>query len=262
MHAVAIRFLALISYALPVLGLADDWTPPDNPDPQAILSEASVDAREQKYETALAKHVWFHENALRINPAMSGVRLSFALASWEELGREYPPALEKLKSIRDSLEERVKKGEDMRSGFHDLAAINRTLKEDSRTAESFRQLDAHNPKAAKVAFHFVKAALVKDQAYELYVKYVDPQRDFLQMKHLYELNLQMAKDPKFGAHLAEFGEKTFRNGSATLVAVLAVNDRKAEAEEIAALAKKALDDAQFQKELDSALAGKVPKPWP
>lgn len=262
MHTVTICFLALILFAFPSLGLADDWTPPDNPDPQAILREASVDAREKKYETALAKHLWFHENALRLNQAMTGVRLSFALSDWEKLGREYPPALEKLKSIRDSLEKRVKKGEDIGSGFHDLAAINRTLNEDSRTAESFRQLDSQNPKAATMAFHFVKPALVKDKAYELYVKYVDAKRDFLQMKHLYELNQQMAENPKFGAKLSEHGSKTFRNGCTTLVAILVVTDRKTEAKEIAALAKKELDDAQFQEELEAALSGTVPKPWP
>lgn len=262
MHAVSIRVLALILLAVPGVGLAEGWTPPDNPDPQAILREASVDARARRYETALAKHVWFHENALQLQPSMAGVRLSFALSDWERLGREYPPALEKLKSIRDSLEDRVKKGEGIDRGFHDLAAINKTLKEDSRTAESFRQLDSQNPQAARRAFHFAQRALILDEAYEIYVKYVDAKRNFLQMKHLYELDQQMAEDSQFGASLAEHGTKTFRNESATLVAILVVNDRKTEAEEIAALARKVLDDASFQRELDAALSGTVPQPWP
>jgi hypothetical protein len=226
------------------------------------LREASVDAKAKLYETALAKHLWFHENALRLNHAMTGVRLSFALSDWEKLGREYPPALEKLKSIRDSLEERVKKGEDVGSGFHDLAAINRTLNEDSRTAESFKALDSQNPKAAAMAFHFVKPALVKDKAYELYVKYVDAKRDFLQIKHMYEMNKKMAKNSKFGANISNHGEKTFRNNSATLVAILAINKRNLEASEIATLAKKVVEDTKFHQELEAALVGTVPTPWP
>ena len=176
-------------------------------------------------------------------------------ADWKRLGSEYPPAMTKLRSIRDALEEKAKNGKDLGNGIHDLAAINRTLGEDSRTTEAFKSLDSLNRKAATRAFHFVKPALVKDKAYKLYIKYVDPKRDFLQMKHLYELNQQMAEDPKFGADLSEHGSKTFRNGCAILVAILVVNDRKTEADEIAALAKEELDDAQFQNELDAALLG-------
>lgn len=253
---------ATIFVAFGSLSFAEEWTPPENPDPQVILREASADAQAKRYDVALAKHVWFHENALSLNPGMGGVRLSFALSDWERLGQEYPPAMDKLRGIRDALEEKAKQGEELSSGFHDLVANNRTLGEESRTADAFRSLDSLNPKAAKRAFHFVKPALVKDKAYELYVKYVDPKMDFLRMKQLYELNRQMAEDPKFGASIAEHGRRSFRNESATLVAILAVNDRKPEAEEIAALAKKELDDAQFHEELAKALSGTVPKPWP
>jgi len=253
--------------SIPIVAAADKvsaevWTPPENPDPQTILNEAKADAQAKRYEIALAKQVWFHEKALSLNQAMTGVRLSFALANWESLGRMYPPALVKLQEIRDGLEERAKKGEDLMSGFADLAAINRTLGEDSRTSEAFKALDTLNPKAAKMAIFYVKPALVKSKDYELYLKYTDVKRDYLQMRQLFELNLQMSEDKKFGANLADFAKKSFRNGSATLVAILAVSDRKEEATEIATLAKKQMDDPEFLKELDAALTGIVPKPWP
>ena len=238
------------------------WTPPENPDPQTILNEAQADAQAKRYEIALAKQVWFHENALKLNQGMTGVRLSFALANWESLGRVYPPALAKLQAIRDGLQERALKGEDLMNGFADLAAINRTLGEDSRTSEAFRALDTLNPKAAKMAIFYVKPALVKSKDYDLYLKYTDVKRDYLQMRQMFERNLQMAEDKKFGSNLADFAKKSFRNGSATLVAILAVSDRKEEASEIAALAKKQIEDPEFFKELDAALAGTVPKPWP
>ena len=239
-----------------------DWTPPENPDPQTILNEAQADAKAKRYEIALAKQVWFHENALSLNQAMTGVRLSFALSNWESLGRAYPPALAKLQSIRDGLQERALKGEDLMSAFADLAAINRTLGEDSRTSEAFRALDALNPKAAKMAIFYVKPALVKSKDYDLYLKYTDVKRDYLQMRQLYELNMQMVEDKKFGPNLADFAKKSFRNGSATLIAILAVSDRKQEASDIASLAKKQIDDPDFHKELDAALTGTIPKAFP
>ncbi len=239
-----------------------DWIPPENPDLQTILNEAQADAKAKRYEIALAKQIWFHENALKLNQGMAGVRLSFALSSWEILGRVYPPALTKLQAIRDGLQERAMKGEDLMNGFSDLAAINRTLGEDFRTSEAFKALDALNPKAARMAIFYVKPALVKSKDYELYLKYTDVKRDYLQMRQLYELNLQMAEEKKFGSNLADFAKKSFRNGSTTLVAILAVSDRKEEAAEIATLAKKQIDDPEFHKELDAALTGTVPKPFP
>jgi hypothetical protein len=193
---------------------------------------------------------------------MSGVRLSFALSYWKSLGQEYPPALEKLRQIRDELAAKANEGMDIGSGFHDLASINRTLEEDSKTTDAFKILVAKNPEAAKRAFLFVKPALIKDKEYALYVKYVDAQKDYLQMKHMYEMNKQMAKDPKFGPRMLDHAAKSFRNSTATLVAILSVNERKLEASEIVTLAKKDLEDAKFHEELEAALAGTVPPPWP
>ncbi len=241
---------------------AADWIPPDKPNPQAILQEAQADARAKRYKVALAKHVWFHENAIKITPGMAGVRLSFALTYWKNLGKDYPPALKTLRLIRDELETKANAGDDLGNGFQDLAAINRTLEEDSKTTKAFKNLDEKNPEAAKKAFTFAKPALIKDKEYALYSKYVEPSKDFLRMKQLLETNMEMAKDPKFGTQLLDHAKKSFGHGTATLVAVLSVSDRKAEAIEIATLAKKELDDAKFHDELESALAGTIPAPWP
>jgi hypothetical protein len=42
---------------------SDEWTVPTDPDPQTILREAAENTRAGQYELALAKHIWFHENA-------------------------------------------------------------------------------------------------------------------------------------------------------------------------------------------------------
>ena len=66
------------------------------------LDDAKSLADKGDYEAALAKHVWFHDNALAIRPSYYGVRLSFALSYWAELGEKYPKALETLRGIRDA----------------------------------------------------------------------------------------------------------------------------------------------------------------
>jgi hypothetical protein len=92
--------LGLVLMAVLSVGALAQWKPVANPVPDKILNEAQEDAAAGRYEDALAKHVWFHENALTYAPAMYGVRLSFALSYWAALGAMYPPALQKLRHQR------------------------------------------------------------------------------------------------------------------------------------------------------------------
>ncbi|MCA9140941.1 MAG: hypothetical protein KDB00_29420 [Planctomycetales bacterium] len=118
---------------------ADDWNPPRNPNPDAILDEAQADTQAGRYKIALAKHVWFHENSLSIEPSLYGVRLSFALSDWIELAKQYPPALSKLKEIRDKAKENVVAQKKVRESFHEMESINDHLGEHSKTREFFEK---------------------------------------------------------------------------------------------------------------------------
>ncbi|MEI9962222.1 MAG: hypothetical protein WDM76_14140 [Limisphaerales bacterium] len=54
-------------------GYRTGWRPPQNPDPNKILKEAESDTAAGRYTDALAKHVWYHENALKyISAAVVG----------------------------------------------------------------------------------------------------------------------------------------------------------------------------------------------
>jgi hypothetical protein len=252
-------FLALFLGA----GLAiAEWKPGENPDPQRILEEAQADARAARYEDALAKHVWFHENALKYEPAMYGVRLSFALSAWEELGAAYPPALEKLRSVRDRAASEVRTGTDARHRFHDVAAINRVLDDPTQTKDLFVWLDTNNPKLAAAVFDIAQPSLVLAKEYRLCGKYLDPDRFFERAREVHDETTSMSVDPAYRQQMRAFADKHFTNEVSTLVALLAVNDRRADAERIVAKAKAAWGDPVFHSELDKALKGEMPEPWP
>lgn len=51
---------------------ANDWTPPENPDVDAIRDEAEADAKAGRYEAALAKRVWWHENVNKYSHPCQG----------------------------------------------------------------------------------------------------------------------------------------------------------------------------------------------
>jgi hypothetical protein len=253
----------LLLTALPAaLPAAQQWAPPEEPDASTILQEAQADARAGRHELALAKHVWYHENALKFDQGQGGVRLSFALSAWLELANDYPPALVALKQARDAALERSLKGPSGVSAFHDFASINRTLGEDRLTRDVFVRLDAENSAMGRVLFQIAEPALLKEKDYALCLKYLKPREAFLRALSTYRMNRELAADKQFGEHLADYADKSFSNGVATIVGLLAVSGRTDEAEQIARDAKKEWKDASFHAAIEHALRGNVPAPWP
>jgi hypothetical protein len=246
---------------MPLFGFAQ-WTPPDNPDPVTILREAQADASAGRFDVALAKHVWFHENALKYQRGLYGVRLSFALSYWYELAEAYPPALAKLKEFRDDATTKVMVGKEIREAFHDLVAINRTLGEEVHTKEVFVGLDADNPAAAKEVFELAQPALIRAKEYTLCGRYLDAEESFGRIVERFRMHQELAERQQFGDRLRRFAEKEFTNRCATLVALLVVNKQEKEAKDLAVKAKAEWEDAAFRAEIDKALEGHVPDPWP
>ena len=114
----------------------ETWTPPENPYPSDILSSARADKQHGRFERALAKHIWYHDNALKHQRSQYGVRLSFALGDWLELAQLYPPAKAAFLHTRDKTETAFREHPDPNL-FHDLSSMNRYLKEDNRTVDLF-----------------------------------------------------------------------------------------------------------------------------
>ena len=258
------RFLILPIVLMSTVFQTDEWSPPKNPDPSAILTEARADARAKEYETALAKHVWYHENALKIQPSQRGVRLSFALARWVELGEKHPPALQKLKEIRDDSTKRVIEEEDIRGLFNDIESINDYLDETQKTVETFKSLDQKQPEKAKTVYAVAQKALVLGKEYKICSKYISFEVTLANIVQRYQRGKKMAddSDSSWKATHRNFVRKQFANQATLIVAILAVNDRAGEAKDFAEAAKSELDDEEFHKALQKSLEGVVPEPWP
>lgn len=264
--------LAITSFLMVLMTgpmLAGEWEPPKNPNPDKILDEAVEDTNEGRYEEALAKHVWFHRHALEHDESQVGVRLSFALSYWIELGEKYPPALEKFKSIRDATEKRfyhVKEAVAIFKSFMDLAAMNGKLGAEERTVKAFGYLHENNRKTAKQVYEIAEPSLIATKKYQLAGDYLSPEASWARIVGSLRRSQKMAEDRDFGESFRKYINKSFINDTATLVALLVVNDRKDEAEKIAKAARNESLDEQFQDEfnktLKQALEGTVPKPWP
>jgi tetratricopeptide (TPR) repeat protein len=241
--------------------VVSNWTPPENPNPQKIYSEAQEDTDAGQYANALAKYVWFFQSALKYDPAQSGVRVSFALGSWAKLGESYPPALDKLKAVRDEAEQNVRQGTDALNAFGDFVAIDDTLKDYSKTSELFIWLDANKPELAKTAFdrtqHQLLPALVREKQYQLCGKFIDANSSFDKILRLYRTTTKHAATQN-DTGLKNFEDKYFINRTTTLIALLSITDRKADAQQIVDRISKESDLPEFKAEIEKALNGEMP----
>ena len=237
------------------------YMPPANPDPQAILNEAQADTAAGRYRDALAKHIWYRDNALKYQPAQRGVRNSFALMYWGQLGEKYPPALKKLKAIRSDAIKRLQKHDSdndaITTAFITAISINNALNEKGKNVELFKELDANHPAAAKNAYPVAENDLIQAKEYAICGHYMDPDRTYTRIIRLYNMN----KDST-SAQLQDFAVKSFSNETARLVAVLAINNRNDDAQRISDQASKELTTPEFAALLASARNGTVPPQWP
>ena len=153
------------------------WTPPKNPDPSKILEEAMADRSSGDFQQALAKHLWYHQNVLRIQPNQKDARVSCALNQWRELGEKYPSALDKMREIRDAVELKIRDKNRVRvklQDFSDFKALNCALQEQHLTAKLFLWVDKVDAEDAQRIYLDAEEALVKQGEYGVCGKYVDP----------------------------------------------------------------------------------------
>lgn len=244
-----------------------DWQPPENPNPQQILSEAQAATRAGDHADALARFVWFHEHALKHQPSLAGVRLSFALGYWKDLAQKYPPALEKMQAFRDAARAQVLAdaptlGLKLFESFLDVQSLNIHLGDQPRTVDVFKELDRKFPEAAALLYTVAERSLVGAKEYQLCGKYLDAEAQWRAIEDLYEVNQRLVKSNRFGDPFRETSHQAFINSTATLVALLVVNDEKEAAADVARKAEALVDDAKLKAALKQALAGEVPRPIP
>jgi len=128
-------------------------------DMEKYLDDTEAMQEQGKYEQALERHLWFHDHALEHDCSMAGVRLSFALADWKDLGDKYPPALTAMKKVRDEKTALLENGHGSYALFLDVDSLNETLGEEGKTIELFRKLEREQHDLAEECRRIVKKIL-------------------------------------------------------------------------------------------------------
>jgi hypothetical protein len=109
------------------------------------LDQARRWALEGRHEEALDEFVWFHHHALEEDAALRGVRLSFALDWWLQLGEAYPVARTAYDATRQAKVDRMMSGAFDRRLFKDVHAMNLVAGDELSTYHLFLRIRELSP---------------------------------------------------------------------------------------------------------------------
>jgi hypothetical protein len=216
-------------------------------DMQIYLNDTQELVRRGTYKEALDRFIWFHNHALENNPAMAGVRLSFALEYWKQLGVVYPPAMDAMTQIRDMKAFLLENGKGEVQLCSDVAALNRTLEQESKTVELFRMLDQQESPLTEKCWTMMKDPVINAKAYDLAKKYLgDPVRAFNKIKAMYEMNASMYGEKNFGESFRASYENRFIEDTISIINVAIASGKTEAAQDIRDKALAVLDDTRLR----------------
>lgn len=232
------------------------WSPPEEPDPNAIKMSARDDFINADYEVALKKHQWYFEHAITFQPSQYGVRRSFALADWHELGKSYSPAMEALVQARDDSIKKVRLNIQLRESFFDVCAINRKLDAHLSTCDTFKLIVSHFPEHACSVYESAQKALLDQKEYDLCCAYVEPDQ---QLQELLRVYTQISETiGKKNPERLPFLRQQSSNDGATIVALLVTCERAQEASMVASKLNDAIQCDYTRQVVNAALLGAFP----
>lgn len=214
--------------------------------PKDALDAARAAARERRYDDALKNYEWFFDHALDDDPAaFYGVRLSYCLSEWADLGSRYPPARRRLEERRDEALALLDSTRDPEM-FHDYMGICRALEDSRSPLEAFVDLHRRDPELAASAVRFIWHEVVEAGMWDVAAPYVkDAQFDYQNALEKFEQAMLVCdENPDFGGE--EFADQ-IRGWCVAdlrdLWLVLMHSNRSSEAEKIKELA---LGDARLR----------------
>ena len=212
-------------------------------DPDRVLQRAGNNFEKGRYEQALQDHIWFHDNALKYEPSLYGVRLSYALADWIRLSEKYPAALEKLKEIRDNKTEQIKNGKGSFHLFHDVESINDHLNRSSKTVELYKDLIKIDFNLAKECYRVAKEPLIDHGEFEICNRFVpNPLSSLTSMKEGLTVNIRIYKEKDWaGQEHLEWAIDDYLIEAEQILLILTKNDRRDEAKRFINEASKDMD---------------------
>jgi len=162
-------------------------------DPGEVLEAAREAFRQKEYSAALEKYQWFYDNSIQIKESYYGVRLSYCLDEWAQLGAEYPPAMDALQRLEAESLANFKRTY-AKKAFHEYASVARYLNHQEETFNQFHLLHESNHPIAKEVFAFVYDYCANHQMWEICRAYLgDGKKQYEQIMEMFDHIVELSK---------------------------------------------------------------------
>lgn len=162
--------------------------------PRDVINEARQAVTDKDYVVALEKYKWFFDNSIKINSSFRGVRLSYCLHEWAELGNEFPVAKQALIKQKEIA---LKNFLDTFSyhDFHEYSSIAGYLKNSDEVFQEFLKIRESNPLLAEDIFTDVYEYCAINNIWDLCKQYlVDGQSQYDRSLELFDHMINFSKE--------------------------------------------------------------------
>jgi hypothetical protein len=218
-------------------------------DAKKALNDAQRYAKAGEYAKALERHEWFHNNALRIRPSFYGVRLSYALVYWRQLGEKYPPALNSLRAVRDAGVRDLESGGANEDMCHDVSSINDEIGEADVTVNLFKSLHQTNPQLANRCFPALRKTLLDKGEIALFTAYAGDLESYLKeqiKQHNTIAKYMKSRGQPGGDETTKIQNQRLISTALSLIDIAQKNGDSATALKLRSLAIEVVDDPRLQ----------------
>lgn len=207
---------------------------------------------QEKYAQASSAFEQLYEQSASVDRA-HGVRNSFLVGAWHELGQEYAPALEALKVKRQELLELALSDSLTFETFSDLSSINRVLGDDSLTLDVFKQVHNKHPEQAEQLYFAAADLLIQHGEYDLLMHYnPDPIFSFESARYSREGSLSSVREGVLEEGHKRRADQRFER---TLTALLLALEQSGRGKELAEVRRRA--ETYYGREQVQALLDQV-----
>jgi thioredoxin 1 len=195
------------------------------------LARALVQAKE--FDEAATELTWLWENAVKVNPAMQGVRIAAIGPLIQDLAAENEPARTTFTKIRDNTETRLKADNKTWEDLIDWLVLNDAVGDPDRTLAWFDRIKG-DPESAetleRMGMRLEPMLLQRNRLADAACLWRDPVQHLKQERAMFAFALKMS-DP--GSGESEELKQAFRPPAAMLYAGLLAAGRDKDAERVA-----------------------------
>lgn len=141
-------------------------------EPSKSLREARSAFKEKNYSLSLKKYQWFYENSIKIDQSFYGVRLSYCLGEWAELGKVFPPAQVALVKLKNNTLATFKDTYS-KSSFHEYSSISGYLNNSIEVYQEFLIIHKSDKELAKCLFTYVYKYCAENGHWDICYEYFE-----------------------------------------------------------------------------------------